>query len=117
MKYVIIIIKPEKRDKVLQALGELGVTRLVMSEVRGYGGEKREERFRGVTYTISDAPRLKVEVAVADSAVEEIISAIRVIGEHEQKGGGKIFVLPLDNCIRARTGERDDDTSLQPPKI
>ena len=109
MKYIIIIATPAKKDELLEALHEIGIQRLVVSDVRGYGAStKHTEIYRGQAYTVNNEPRLKIETALTDEFIEPVIKAVQDIAVGDAKGGGKVFVLPLEDCIRARTGERGD---------
>ena len=110
MKLVTAIIQPHKLDSVREALTDLGVNGMTVSEVRGYGRQKgHKEVYRGAEYTIAYITKLKIEVAVTDDRLEPVIAAIRE-GAHTGKiGDGKIFVVDLLQAMRVRTGERDND--------
>jgi nitrogen regulatory protein PII len=110
MKLVIAIIQPHRLDSVRDALLATGTEGMTVSEVRGYGRQKgHKEVYRGAEYTIAFIPKLKLEVAVPDERLEPVVEAIRK-GAHTGKiGDGKIFVLDLENALRVRTGERDND--------
>jgi nitrogen regulatory protein P-II 2 len=110
MKIIIAIIKPFKLDEVRQALSELGLSGMTVTEVKGYGRQKgHTEIYRGAEYIVNFLPKLRVEVAVpsgyADRAVEAILAGART----GQIGDGKIFVASLDHAFRIRTGETDSD--------
>jgi nitrogen regulatory protein P-II 2 len=110
MKLVIAIIKPFKLDEVRDALTNVGVHGLTVTEVKGYGRQKgHTEIYRGTEYAVSFLPKLKVEVAVAAEQVEIVTEAIAAAAKTGQIGDGKIFVLDLDHAVRIRTGETDHD--------
>jgi len=110
MKMIVAIIRPDKLEAVQQALNERDVYLMTVSDVRGCGRQRGyTEVYRGTEFPVKLLPKLKLEIAVneafVDAAVEAIVHAARV-GETGTIGDGKIFVLPLDDCIRIRTGER-----------
>ena len=110
MKLITAIIRPEKLDAVQHALNEVDVYLMTVTDVRGCGRQRGfTEVYRGTEFVVRLLPKLKVEIAVNDAfveaAVEAIVHAARS-GETGQIGDGKIFVLPLDDCVRIRTGER-----------
>ncbi len=110
MKIMTAIIKPFKLDEVRDALMELGVHGMTVTEVRGYGRQKgHTEIYRGAEYAVSFLPKLKVEVAVASELVDKAIELVTAAARTGQIGDGKIFVLTLDQAVRIRTGERDLD--------
>ena len=110
MKIVMAIIKPFKLDEVRDALTGVGVHGLTVTEVKGYGRQKgHTEIYRGAEYAVSFLPKLKIEVAVAAELVAKTIETISAAARTGQIGDGKIFVLPLEQAIRIRTGERDSD--------
>ncbi|HEY8123821.1 MAG TPA: P-II family nitrogen regulator [Methylocystis sp.] len=110
MKIVTAIIKPFKLDEVRDALTNIGVHGLTVTEVKGYGRQKgHTEIYRGAEYAISFLPKLKIEVAVDAALVEQVIQAISNTARTGQIGDGKIFVMPLERAIRIRTGETDTD--------
>jgi nitrogen regulatory protein P-II 2 len=110
MKIVTAIIKPFKLDEVRDALTNIGVHGLTVTEVKGYGRQKgHTEIYRGAEYAISFLPKLKIEVAVDAALVEQVIQAISNTARTGQIGDGKIFVTPLERAIRIRTGETDAD--------
>ena len=110
MKYIIAVIQPHRLNAVREALGAIGVQGLTVSEVRGFGRQKGQtEIYRGAEYTTHYVPKVKLEIAVNDEFVEQTIEAIvrgGRTGEEGKIGDGKIFVLPLEDCVRIRTGER-----------
>jgi nitrogen regulatory protein P-II 2 len=106
MKMVMAIIKPFKLDEVREALTSLGVQGLTVTEVKGFGRQKGQtEIYRGAEYTVSFLPKVKVEVAVADSLVERVVEAIQKTANTGKIGDGKIFVFDLGHVVRIRTGE------------
>jgi nitrogen regulatory protein PII len=110
MKLVIAIIQPHRLDSVREALTELGINGMTVSEVRGYGRQKgHKEVYRGAEYTIAFIPKLKLEVAVTDARVEETVAAIRQGALTGKIGDGKIFVVELEAAQRVRTGETGED--------
>jgi nitrogen regulatory protein P-II 1 len=109
MKQVTAIIKPFKLDEVREALAELGVTGLTVTEVKGFGRQKgHTELYRGAEYVVDFLPKIKVEVVVADDRVEAVIDAIVKSAHTGKIGDGKIFVSPIEQVIRIRTGETNE---------
>ena len=110
MKIVVAIIKPFKLEEVRDALTDLGVHGLTVTEVKGYGRQKgHTEIYRGAEYAVSFLPKLKIEVAVAGELVPQVIEAITSSARTGQIGDGKIFVVSLEKAVRIRTGETDAD--------
>lgn len=110
MKLVMAIIKPFKLDEVREALTGLGIEGLTVTEVKGYGRQKgHTEIYRGAEYAVSFLPKLKVEVAVASDQVDQVVDTIVAAAKTGQIGDGKIFVSPVDQVVRVRTGEKDAD--------
>ena len=110
MKMIIAIIKPFKLDDVRDALGEAGVQGMTVTEVRGFGRQKgHTELYRGAEYVVDFLPKLRLEIAVPDERVEAVIEAVADAAASGRIGDGKIFVQPLENAIRIRTGEEGDD--------
>jgi nitrogen regulatory protein P-II 1 len=110
MKKVEAIIKPFKLDDVKNALHEVGVTGMTVTEVKGFGRQKgHAEIYRGAEYVIDFLPKVKVEVVLDDSLVERAIQAIQDAARTDQIGDGKIFVVPIEQAIRIRTGEQGAD--------
>ena len=110
MKKVEAIIKPFKLDEVKDALGEIGIQGMTVSEVKGFGrtGGKKEV-YRGSAYVVDFVPKVKLEIVVADSQVPQVIDAIEKAGKTGRIGDGKIFVTAVEEAIRIRTGERGED--------
>ncbi|HRJ69283.1 MAG TPA: P-II family nitrogen regulator [Beijerinckiaceae bacterium] len=110
MKTVMAIIKPFKLEEVRDALTAIGVHGMTVTEVKGYGRQKgHTEIYRGAEYAVSFLPKLKLEVAVESAQVAAVIDAIASAARTGQIGDGKIFVSPLEQAVRIRTGERDAD--------
>jgi nitrogen regulatory protein P-II 1 len=110
MKKVEAIIKPFKLEDCKEALNEIGVQGITVSEVKGFGRQKgHTELYRGAEYVVDFLPKVKLEVIVRDDMVEQVVSAIADAAKTGRIGDGKIFVLPLGDAIRIRTGERGDE--------
>ena len=110
MKLVTAIIQPHRLDSVRQALTELGIDGMTVTEVRGYGRQRgHTEIYRGAEYTISFMPKLKVEVALPDGRADDVIAAITKAARTGKIGDGKIFTIDLQAALRVRTGETGDD--------
>jgi nitrogen regulatory protein P-II 2 len=110
MKLIKAIIKPFKLDDVREALSEIGIQGITVSEVKGFGRQKgHTELYRGAEYVVDFLPKVKVETAVADDQVEGVIEAIKKAANTGKIGDGKIFVLPVEQAIRIRTGESGDE--------
>lgn len=110
MKFVMAIIKPFKLDVVREALTELGVQGLTVSEVKGFGRQKGQtEIYRGAEYAVNFLPKIKIEVAVTDDLVDQLVEAIQRSANTGRIGDGKIFVLDLAAAVRIRTGEASAD--------
>ena len=110
MKKIEAIIKPFKLDDVKDALHEVGVSGLTMTEAKGFGRQKgHTELYRGAEYVVDFLPKVKLEVVVADDLAERAVEAIAAAAQTGRIGDGKIFVTPVETAIRIRTGERGDD--------
>ena len=110
MKKTEAIIKPFKMEAVKEALAEIGVEGMTVSEVKGFGRQKgHTEIYRGAEYTVNFLPKIRVEVAVNDEHADRIASAIQTAAKTGQIGDGNIFIVPLDHALRIRTGETDSD--------
>ena len=110
MKLVTAIIKPFKLDDVRDALGEVGVKGMTVTEVKGFGRQKgHTELYRGAEYVVDFVPKVKVEVAVSENILDEVIEAIIAAARTEKIGDGKIFVYDVESIYRIRTGETDQD--------
>ena len=110
MKKVEAIIKPFKLDEVREALSDIGVSGLTVTEVKGFGRQKgHTELYRGAEYVVDFLPKVKVEVIIADNLVERAIEAIIKAARTGKIGDGKIFIVPVEEVIRIRTGEKGAD--------
>jgi nitrogen regulatory protein P-II 2 len=110
MKIITAIIKPFKLDEVRDALTAIGATGMTVTEVKGYGRQKgHTEIYRGAEYAVSFLPKLKIEVAVPTDLISPTIEAISTAARTGEIGDGKIFVTALDQAVRIRTGERDQE--------
>lgn len=110
MKLIKAIIKPFKLDDVREALSEVGVTGITVSEVKGFGRQKgHTELYRGAEYVVDFLPKVKIETVVDDEAVEKVIEAISKAANTGKIGDGKIFVINVEQAIRIRTGESGSD--------
>ncbi len=110
MQMVMAIIKPFKLEEVRQALDDVGIEGLTVTEVKGYGRQKgHTEIYRGAEYEVNFVPKLKIEIAVPSDRVTKVIEAISTAAKTGQIGDGKIFVTPIDQAVRIRTGETDAD--------
>lgn len=109
MKKIEAVIKPFKLDEVKDALNEIGIQGMTVTEVKGFGRQKGHvELYRGAEYDISFIPKIKIEVVVADSMVSKVVSVIQDKAKTGKIGDGKIFVLSVEEVIRIRTGETGD---------
>jgi nitrogen regulatory protein P-II 1 len=109
MKQITAIIKPFKLEEVREALGEVGVSGLTVTEVKGFGRQKgHTELYRGAEYVVDFLPKVKVEVVLKDSDVDRAIEAIVKAAKTGKIGDGKIFVTAVDRVVRIRTGEQDE---------
>jgi nitrogen regulatory protein P-II 1 len=110
VKKVEAIIKPFKLDEVKQALSEIGVAGLTATEVKGFGRQKgHTELYRGAEYVVDFLPKVKVEVVVSDQLVGRVVEVIERAAKTGRIGDGKIFVVPVEEVIRIRTGERGEE--------
>ena len=106
MKKIEAIIKPFKLDDVKEALTELGIIGMTVTEVRGFGRQKgHTELYRGSEYTIDFLPKVKVELVVPDNLVDKVVATVAAAARTGSSGDGKVFVLPMGEAIRIRTGE------------
>lgn len=109
MKLIVAIIKPFKLDDVREALTPLGVQGLTVSEVKGFGRQKGQtEIYRGAEYHVNFLPKVKIEIAVPEQIVDQVIEAIMAAAHTGKIGDGKIFVTEIERAIRIRTGETDE---------
>lgn len=110
MKLVTAVIRPFKLDDVRDALSQAGVTGITVTEVKGYGRQKgHTELYRGAEYVVDFVPKIKIETAVPDDRVDAIVEAIADSARTDKVGDGKIFVSPIGQATRIRTGEIGDD--------
>jgi nitrogen regulatory protein PII len=110
MKKIEAIIRPFRIDDVREALAEIGVKGMTLTEVKGYGRQKgHTEMYRGSEYQIDFLPKLKVEVVVSDAAADKVVDAIIKAAKTGQVGDGKIFVYDVEDAVRVRTGESGED--------
>jgi len=110
MQMVMAIIKPFKLDEVREALAEVGVQGITVTEIKGFGRQKgHTELYRGAEYVVDSLPKIKIEVAVSNDQVERVVETIANTANTGKIGDGKIFVWQLDRVIRIRTGELDAD--------
>jgi nitrogen regulatory protein P-II 1 len=110
MKKVEAIIKPFKLDEVKEALSQVGVQGMTVSEVKGFGRQKgHTELYRGAEYVVDFLPKVKLEIIVRDELIAQVVDAIQRAAKTGRIGDGKIFVMPIDEVVRIRTGERGGD--------
>ena len=110
MKLITAVIKPFKLDEVRQALLSVGVTGLTVMDVKGYGRQKgHTELYRGSEYEVDLLPKTKLEIAVSDDKAEEVVEAISTSANSNKIGDGKIFVVDLNQLVRIRTGDLNED--------
>ena len=110
MKFITAVIKPFKLDDVREALSEVGVQGLTVTEVKGFGRQKgHTELYRGAEYVVDFLPKIKIEIAVSTAMVDTVIEAIRKPANSNKIGDGKIFVTDLEQVVRIRTGETGEE--------
>ena len=110
MKFVTAILRPHQLDDVRESLSALGVSGVTVTEVKGFGRQKgHTELYRGAEYHIDFLPKVKLEIAISASQLEEVIGAISSVANSGKVGDGKIFVTNLEKVVRIRTGETDQD--------
>jgi nitrogen regulatory protein P-II 1 len=110
MKKIQAIIKPFKLDDVKDALTEIGIKGMTISEVKGYGRQKgHTEIYRGAEYVVDFIPKISIEIVVTADMVDQVVETIRTAANTGKIGDGKIFVIPVDRIVRVRTGEEDHD--------
>jgi nitrogen regulatory protein P-II 1 len=110
MKLVEAVIKPFKLDEVKDALNAIGIEGITVSEVKGFGRQKgHTELYRGAEYVVDFIPKIKIEIAITDDLVPKVVETILAAARTGRIGDGKIFVLPLEEALRIRTGEKGDD--------
>ncbi|MCG3199091.1 MAG: P-II family nitrogen regulator [Candidatus Omnitrophica bacterium] len=110
MKLIAAVIRPNKIEELKAALSDIGIQGLTVTEVRGHGRQKgHKEIFRGKEYAVDLLPKVRIELALPDSKVDSVVSAIEKASRTGEVGDGKIFIMNLEDCIRIRTGERGDE--------
>ncbi len=110
MKKIEAIIKPFKLDEVKEALNEIGIQGITVSEVKGFGRQKgHTELYRGAEYVVDFLPKIKIEVVVTDGIVIKVVEVIADVAKTGKIGDGKIFVLPVEDVVRIRTGEKGEE--------
>jgi len=110
MRKIETIIKPFKLDEIKEALGEIGIQGMTVTEVKGYGRQKgHKEIYRGAEYDVDFVPKLKIEIITEASRVDQIVETIRTVANTGKIGDGKIFIIPVERAIRVRTGEEGYD--------
>ncbi|MBL0225781.1 MAG: P-II family nitrogen regulator [Geobacteraceae bacterium] len=110
MKLIEAIIKPFKLDEVKDALNEIGIEGITVSEVKGFGRQKgHTELYRGAEYVVDFIPKIKMEIAVSDDLVAKVVETIQNTAKTGRIGDGKIFVIPIEEAVRIRTGEKGSD--------
>ena len=110
MKKIEAIIKPFKLDDVKDALNEIGIKGMTISEVKGYGRQRgHTEIYRGAEYVVDFIPKVKLELVVSDDQVETVVAKIREAANTNKIGDGKIFIIPVERVVRVRTGEQGKD--------
>ena len=110
MKLIKAIIKPFKLEEVKDALAEVGVEGMTVSEVKGFGRQKgHTEIYRGSEYTVAFLPKVKIEVAISDDVVSKVVDTIVSASQTGKIGDGKVFVLPIEEAVRIRSGEKGDE--------
>ena len=111
MKLIMAIIRPHKLQDVKNALAEIGVLGMTVTDVRGCGRQKGHvERYRGSEYTIDLLAKVKIELVVTEDQIDDVVDTISTAARTGEIGDGKIFVLPVEQAIRVRTGDRDEDS-------
>ncbi len=110
MKKIEAVIKPFKLDDVKEALNEIGIQGMTISEVKGYGRQKgHKEIYRGAEYVVDFIPKIKIEIVVGADRTDQVVQKIREAANTNKIGDGKIFVLPVEEAVRVRTGETGTD--------
>ena len=110
MKKIEAIIKPFKLDDVKEALNEIGIQGMTITEVKGYGRQKgHKEIYRGAEYVVDFTPKIKIEIVAESTRIDQVLETIRKAASTGKIGDGKIFVFPVEEAIRVRTGERGKD--------
>jgi nitrogen regulatory protein PII len=111
MKMIVAVIRPHRLQEVKDALGEIGVSGMTVTEVRGHGRQRGHvERYRGAEYTIDLLAKVKVEIVAPDSQAQQIVDTIVKASRTGEIGDGKVFLLPVEESVRVRTGDRGEDS-------
>ena len=110
MKFIIATIKPFKLDEVREAISKIGVNGMMVSEVKGFGTQLgHTETYRGAEYTVNFVPKIKLEIAVTEEIVDQVVEAISQTAHTGKIGDGKIFIVDLETAVRVRTGEKNEE--------
>ena len=110
MKFIIATIKPFKLDEVREAVSKIGVNGMMVSEVKGFGTQLgHTETYRGAEYTVNFVPKIKLEIAVTEEIVDQVVEAISQTANTGKIGDGKIFIVDLETAVRVRTGEKNEE--------
>ncbi|MDG2298908.1 MAG: P-II family nitrogen regulator [Planktomarina sp.] len=110
MKFIIATIKPFKLDEVREAVSRIGVNGMMVSEVKGFGTQLgHTETYRGAEYTVNFVPKIKLEIAVTEEIVDQVVEAISQTAHTGKIGDGKIFIVDLETAVRVRTGEKNEE--------
>ena len=110
MKLIIAAIKPFKLDEVREALTAIGVRGMMVTEIKGFGSQSgHTEIYRGAEYAVNFVPKVRLEIVVADALADQVVTTIRTTARTDKIGDGKIFVLDVEQAVRVRTGETNDD--------
>ena len=110
MKLIIAAIKPFKLEEVREALTSIGVRGMMVTEIKGFGAQSgHTEIYRGAEYAVNFVPKVKLEIVVADSMVDQVVTTIARTAKTDKIGDGKVFVLDVESALRVRTGEINDD--------
>ncbi|WP_149140111.1 P-II family nitrogen regulator [Gemmobacter caeruleus] len=110
MKLIIAAIKPFKLEEVREALTTIGVRGMMVTEIKGFGSQSgHTEIYRGAEYAVNFVPKIRLEIVVTDSLADQVVDTIRTTARTDKIGDGKIFVLDVQQAVRVRTGETDDD--------
>ncbi len=110
MKFIIATIKPFKLDEVREAISKIGVNGMMVSEVKGFGTQLgHTESYRGAEYTVNFVPKIKLEIAVTEEIVDQVVEAISQTAHTGKIGDGKIFIVDLETAVRVRTGEKNEE--------
>ena len=110
MKFIIATIKPFKLDEVREAVSKIGVNGMMVSEVKGFGTQLgHTETYRGAEYTVNFVPKIKLEIAVTEEIVDQVVEASSQTAQTGKIGDGKIFIVDLETAVRVRTGEKNEE--------